>query len=447
MSGIPSNLLDALDRRFEVVERVDYSPSGATRLALAAATFRPSRSAWRARFHTSRLARGVLSRTLSRRAGAVTEPFDIALQVLGWTAGQPQPYALYVDQTRLMAERGWPTWMPLTNRERSTILEAERVMYVGAAAIFVMSTSARESLIGEYDVEPSRITVVGGGLNFDALPEPRALVAAPVVLFVGREFERKGGEFLLQAFETVRTEVPEAALHIAGVRLSASGPGVIVHGRLGRNRLAELYRGSRVFCMPSRYEPWGLVFPEAMSYGIPCVGTTVQAIPEILDHGKAGLLVAPEDPQALAQALIALLRRRPGPAARRCWRRRVQSELLWDHVAERMVPAARGGGLVYSHEPRADRAPVIARGEGPPALLQARSQLVVAEDLEQPTAEVLAGVDLGDHARAGGGDVLGEQATPLVIAVAQPAAIASMTAIPKFSAWRRAPTRPWRRAP
>jgi glycosyltransferase involved in cell wall biosynthesis len=75
------------------------------------------------------------------------------------------------------------------------------------------------------------------------------------------------------------------------------------------------------------------------------VGTTVQAIPEILDHGRAGLLVRPGDPGALASALRALLddnvlARRLGAAGRHF----VESELTWDHVAERMAPAIREVG-------------------------------------------------------------------------------------------------------
>ncbi len=113
-----------------------------------------------------------------------------------------------------------------------------------------------------------------------------------------------------------------------------------VHGRAhDRERLAALYRDARAFCLPSLYEPYGLVLLEAMAHGVPCVGTSVQAIPEILDQGRAGLLVEPHDPDALAQALVALLSdddlaHRLGAAGRNF----VESELNWDRVAERMAP-------------------------------------------------------------------------------------------------------------
>jgi glycosyltransferase involved in cell wall biosynthesis len=91
--------------------------------------------------------------------------------------------------------------------------------------------------------------------------------------------------------------------------------------------------------MPSQYEPWGFVFAEAMAHGVPCVGSTVQSIPEILDHGNAGVLAHRDDVEALARALLQLLRddalaRRIGLAGRR----RVQQLYTWDRVAERIAP-------------------------------------------------------------------------------------------------------------
>ena len=97
--------------------------------------------------------------------------------------------------------------------------------------------------------------------------------------------------------------------------------------------------------MPSRYEPWGLVFPEAMSHGVACIGSETGAIPEILGHGEAGLTVASGDAGALATALLAVLG--DDALAQRlaaAGRRRVETELLWDHVAEAAsyIPTSSG---------------------------------------------------------------------------------------------------------
>lgn len=334
-------LLGALDRRLTVVGIVDFAPRRVAKLALAGASFHPDRAAWRARFHTSSLAHTVLSRTLDRALRAQPLHYDIALQVHGWAAGQPRPYALYVDQTRLMAERGWPSWMPLRRSERSSVLRLERYMYGAAAHILVMGTPARHSLIADYGVDPSRITLAGGGLMFDVLPDVSPLAVEPTITFVGRDFERKGGDCLLRAFALVRAELPDATLHVVGVRRRFEQPGVVSHRMIRtRDRMSELYRRTRVFCMPSRYEPYGFVFAEAMAHGVPCVGTTVQSIPEILDQGHAGLLVAPGDSRALADALLTLLGdHRLASELGAAGRARVEHCLTWDHVAARAAPA------------------------------------------------------------------------------------------------------------
>jgi starch synthase len=346
LSRTPHFLFGALAERFPI-RRLSYAPRGAARLALAAATFRPSREAWRSRFHNGRLAHGMLSRTLRRRTRGLEGDFDLTLQCLGWVHGQPQPYALYVDQTRRMAERGWPTWMPFTRREREEMLERERRMYAGAAHVFTMGEPGRESLIGEYGVDPTGITVVGGGVNFDELPEPVGPALEPSVLFIGRDFERKGGEVLVEAFRRVRAELPEATLHVVSVLDRLDEPGVVAHGGgTTRDELIELYRRARVLCLPSLYEPWGYTLGEAMAYGVPCVGSAVESIPHILGEGDAGLLVSRGDREELAEALLSVLTddelaRRLGAVGRR----RVEREFTWRAVAERMAPAlARAAG-------------------------------------------------------------------------------------------------------
>jgi glycosyltransferase involved in cell wall biosynthesis len=342
LSGVARHLLDALDRRFNVVARVDFGMHGAQRAGVAAATFRLRRASWRARFHTSRLSHRVLSRNMRRRAQSATD-FEVALQVHGWVSGQPRPYAIYIDQTRLMAERGWPEWMPFSPREREDLLRLERSMYAEAAHLFVMGEPARESLGGDYDVEGARISVVGGGLPYDDPPAPEKLTDDPSILFIGRDFERKGGEVLLEAFDLVRRQVPGATLSLVGAPRDFGVPGVTSRGKVrDRQELADLYRRARAFCLPSLYEPYGLVLIEAMAHGIPCVGSAVQSIPEILDQGGAGLVVPPGDVTALAEALISLLTddelagslAANGP-------RWVAECLTWDHVAARIAAALR----------------------------------------------------------------------------------------------------------
>ena len=292
---------------------------------------------------------------MRRRAARSATKCDLALQVHGWVSGQPRPYAIYVDQTRLMAETGWPAWMPFSAGERDKLLNLERSMYAEAAHLFVMGKPARDSLSADYGVEGSRITVVGGGLRFDERPAQKPLTQEPSVLFIGRDFERKGGPVLLRAFQLVREQLPEATLDIVGAARDYEALGVTGHGKVAhRAGLMQLYRRARAFCLPSLYEPYGLVLIEAMAHGIPCVGSAVQSIPEILDQGRAGLLVQPGDVEELAEALIRLLTddelagtlAANGP-------RWVAESLTWDHVAARVASALEqvGSGALQRDRP------------------------------------------------------------------------------------------------
>jgi glycosyltransferase involved in cell wall biosynthesis len=62
-----------------------------------------------------------------------------------------------------------------------------------------------------------------------------------------------------------------------------------------------------VFVLPSLFDAWGHVFLEAMGHGLPCIGTSCCAMPEIIDEGVTGLLVPRSEPEPLADALVELL--------------------------------------------------------------------------------------------------------------------------------------------
>jgi glycosyltransferase involved in cell wall biosynthesis len=132
----------------------------------------------------------------------------------------------------------------------------------------------------------------------------------PRVLFVGIDFARKGGPVLLEAWPIVRERVPDAELIIAGPTRTPKSPlpsGVRWVGRVDRGGLAHLYQSASVFVLPSLFEPWGFVFFEAMGHGLPCIGTTCCAMPEIIADGVTGRLVPRYEPEPLAAVLTELL--------------------------------------------------------------------------------------------------------------------------------------------
>ena len=167
-------------------------------------------------------------------------------------------------------------------------------------------------------------------------PAGTAADGGPVeFLFVGRFEERKGIDVLLAAIPVVARVCPDTRFTLAGSRgdgrdwgkFTASHPSLLAEsrveslGRVSAETLRVLYRRCAVMVAPSRYESFGLIYAEAMSYAKPVIGCLTGGIPEVVTTGSTGLLAAPGDVASLAECMIQLasdanLRARMGRAAR-----------------------------------------------------------------------------------------------------------------------------------
>ena len=155
----------------------------------------------------------------------------------------------------------------------------------------------------------------------------RFKVNAPVVkqtadselklLYVGNVIHRKGLHIVLEAM----AQVPATTLTIVGPtdvepayteRLRAIIGRNKLHSRvqftgpLDGNTLIEQYQTADLFVMPAYYESFGIVYLEAMGFGLPTIGTTHGAAHELITHGQNGYLIEPDDAQSLVQHLRAL---------------------------------------------------------------------------------------------------------------------------------------------
>jgi glycosyltransferase involved in cell wall biosynthesis len=269
-------------------------------------------------------------------------------------APPPFPYALLVDHTRALAEAtpGWPrAGVPPPLRYGAGWFAREGAVYRGAAVLATFSDNAARSLVHDYGVDERRVRVVGAGANVFPEKAPRRDDGHTIV-FAGFDFARKGGHVLLEAFRLLRSRVPRARLVVAGAPAPARAPERVTFlGPVDTSELPDLFAQATVFAMPTLQEPYGLAFLDAMACGLPCVGTRIEAVPEIVREGETGLLVPPGDPAALAGALERLLvdpvrARAMGARARA----RVFSGALWHHVAARLERAL---GDALASRPRA----------------------------------------------------------------------------------------------
>jgi glycosyltransferase involved in cell wall biosynthesis len=104
------------------------------------------------------------------------------------------------------------------------------------------------------------------------------------------------------------------------------------------------YRRASIFCLPSIQEGFGIVFLEAMASGLPVVSTTATAIPEVVPDGRAGLLVPPRDPPALAAAIVRLLSDAALQERCRSFGLEQARRFSWDRVAALFLEAVATAG-------------------------------------------------------------------------------------------------------
>lgn len=316
------------------------------RAMLLVTSFRLPRDAWFYAWHNAMIktprAFDLRTKMLEDQLRRRFDTYDVVLQVSGLFApfrGRfPRPVALICDYTTHLAERNYLPWFGMKPGDAQEWYERETSLYHRAAQIFTASENTRHSIIEDYGVSPDRVRVIGEGVS-RVVEHSDKTYNEKTVLIVGVDFERKGGPTLLKAFRYVREQIPEARLMIVGPDIGPDEPGVEWLGRISDSeKLNEIYSKATVFSMPSVCEPFGLVLIEAMAHGLPVLGSTVDAMPEIVREGETGYLVMPGDAVSLANRLVALLSSpelcaRMGHAGRECVRR----QFLWEQAANRLV--------------------------------------------------------------------------------------------------------------
>ncbi len=238
-----------------------------------------------------------------------------------------------------------------------------------ADRIVAISRATRDLLL-KRNVPPERIAVIPPGIDLQEWEEAPSIAARRrwnhawegrhVILSVGRLVRRKGFvELVREVMPQVVRRHPEVLLLIVGsdpdsslihrerisdeIRAAVKELGLEQHvrllGRVPDDDLRVLMMRSELFVLPVRSVPgdmegFGIVFLEAALAGVPSVSTRVGGVPDAVEHGVTGWLVAPQDINGFSEAVCRLLdddgeRKRLGEAARK----RVQERFNWDTLA------------------------------------------------------------------------------------------------------------------
>lgn len=202
--------------------------------------------------------------------------------------------------------------------ESAVALKQEAAVLALAAHVIVTSDETKRTLVAELHQDEARITVAPPGLDYAEAPE-RPEKSAPEILTVASLTPRKGHEELVVAlarlkhlnwtarwigpvdrdkghFEAVKAAIIETEL-ISRIR---------IEGALPTEALDRAYAEADIFCLPSRYEGYGMVFAEAMMRALPIIACDTGAVADLVPP-RAGLLTPVNNPNAMAEALEELL--------------------------------------------------------------------------------------------------------------------------------------------
>jgi len=168
-----------------------------------------------------------------------------------------------------------------------------------------------------------------------------------VILTVCRLVKQKGLEYLLEAMADVLKEEKEAHLVMVGrgplleelkrqaFTLGLEGSITFVSERISEKDLARMYAACEIFCLPSLWEPFGMVVVEAMASGKPVVGSRIGGIPEIIREGETGFLTRPRAHDEIVEKILFLLKNSKKARAMGVKGRKVaESNFTWEETAK-----------------------------------------------------------------------------------------------------------------
>jgi len=228
------------------------------------------------------------------------------------------------------------------------LVAEQRAAYASAACVLSFSRWFADWLVEHDGVPRQRVHVVGGGLQTP--PAKRDLrvrgAGGTDVLFIGRDFFRKGGDLVVSAIERLRRSGS------GDFKLTVVGPArwplttpipdwVDFRGEVPASEVSQMWADHDIFALPTWYEPYGLVFLEARAAGVPSLGRDAYCMPELVP-ASAGRLIPPDGGvEAVAEELLAISQDHELFLASAADSEAVRANGTWDNVAARVVDSIR----------------------------------------------------------------------------------------------------------
>ncbi|MDA0244747.1 MAG: glycosyltransferase family 4 protein [Chloroflexi bacterium] len=258
---------------------------------------------WRTRYLFQQI-----KKLAAERLNPAEYAFSFQMQSLFDASVPGIPHFIYTDHTNL-ANLSYPAFDP-HDLYPPWCIELEHDIYRNAAMVFTRSHNITQSVVAEYRIAAEKVACVYAGSNApldNTIQLDNDDYTNQNILFVGIDWERKGGPELVAAFEHLHQRYPHAQLTIVGASPTLHLPNCQVVGRVPIHQVSEYYRKASIFCLPTKLEPFGIAFVEALAHKLPIVGTNIGAIPDFVQDGTNGYLVEPYNVPQLVEALDKLL--------------------------------------------------------------------------------------------------------------------------------------------
>jgi len=217
---------------------------------------------------------------------------------------------------------------------------------------------AAANLVGRYF--SGYFNIVPNGIEFEHFAEERDPLpefndGRHNILFVGRPEKRKGVKYLLRAYIKLRQQEPNCRLIVVGAgdfsryeTLMKPFPDVVFRSNVPYDVLPRYHHSAEVFCSPATgNESQGIALLEAMAAGVAVVATNIEGFAGVITNEVEGLLVKPKDGEAIAAALLRLIR---NPRLRATLGTQGQAQAMhyrWESVAHRVLSYYER--LLYEH--------------------------------------------------------------------------------------------------
>lgn len=193
--------------------------------------------------------------------------------------------------------------------EEITNLEKKQSVFLKqhVKKIFTMGIWLKKWLIAHYSIPDEKVIAVGAGFNLDSSLIDYTRKAGNKILFVGKDFKRKNGPLVIEAFKLAKKYRPDIELFIVGGQEGSYEDGlegIHFEGLLDFKKEASFFNLCDIFCMPSLFEAYGIVFPEALTFGLPVIGNNSFEMPYFIQDEKNGYLLKHNDSNELSKLML-----------------------------------------------------------------------------------------------------------------------------------------------